>query len=248
MFRIIIILMGLMFSSSIFASAENGLWTGTQFVIGVSPAVTWVSSNQSQTLALQPDIENKYTADSNTSAFPSGEIFVGLQKPFVAYSQPLLGQLGISVVYAGSAKLSGDIWDDANANFDNSTYDYKITHTHVALQGRLISNGVWFVDPYISGGVGASFNRAFNFNIQPTISSEVAAPPFNSNSTTSFVYTLGIGLQKSLSPNLQVGLGYEFADWGKTQLARADGQTLNQGLTINNLYANQLLLTLFYIF
>jgi opacity protein-like surface antigen len=240
--------LGLLFSISSFASVENDWWSGSQFVIGVTPAVTWASSNRSQTLALQPDVENTYTADNNTSAFPSGEIFIGLSKAFAAYQQPLLGQLGISVVYAGSAKLSGDILDDSNANFDNSNFNYKVTHTHVALQGRLISNANWLLEPYISGGVGASFNRSYAFSIQPTNPSEVAAPPFNSNSTTSFVYTLGIGLQKSLTTNLQVALGYEFADWGKTQLARADGQTLNQGLTLNNLYVNQLQLSLFYIF
>jgi opacity protein-like surface antigen len=118
----------------------------------------------------------------------------------------------------------------------------------VALKGRLISNGKWFVSPYISASVGVSFNHEFDFSIQPTNSTEVAPPPFNSNSNTSFVYTAGIGFQKSLTENLQVALGYEFADWGKAQLSRADGQTINQGLTVNNLYTNQLLLSLFYIF
>jgi opacity protein-like surface antigen len=250
MFRIIVILLGIIFSTSVFAGAENEMSSGNHVVIGVSPGVSWVSNNQRQTLYLQPDIENTYTADSNTSAFPSGEIFIGWQQPLVAafIKYPLMGQLGINIGQTGNAKLSGDIWDDANPDFDNDSYHYKVSHTQLALQGRLISNSNFIVDPYVSASIGVGFNRAYDFTIQPKISEEVAAPPFSSNTTTTFTYSLGIGLQKTLTTNLQVALGYEFADWGKTQLSRATGQTVNQGLTLNHLYANQLQLSLFYIF
>ena len=83
--------------------------------------------------------------------------------------------------------------------------------------------------------------------IKPKTVEEVAAPPFQSNNTTTFVYTLGVGIQKSFSSHLQGAIGYEFADWGKNNLARAAGQTLNQGLTLNHLYAHQIQLSLFYI-
>jgi opacity protein-like surface antigen len=80
----------------------------------------------------------------------------------------------------------------------------------------------------------------------PKITSEVAPPPFGSNTTTTFTYALGIGLQKALPCGFAAAIGYEFTDWGRTQLARAASQTLNQGPTLNHLYANQLLLSLFY--
>jgi opacity protein-like surface antigen len=250
MLRIIIILLGIMLSNSVFACTWSEIVTGNQFFIGLIPGVNWVTGNKSQTIYLQPDVEKTYTVDNNSNSFPSGEIFLGWQKPFVvsAIRQSIIGQLGISVVEAGNAKLSGNIWEDADPDFNNFIYNYRINHTHVALKGRLVSNSSFVFEPYVSGSIGVGFNRAYNFTSQPVIPEEVAAPPFNSNTTTTFVYTVGIGLQKTITSNLQVALGYEFADWGKTQLSRASNQTLNQGLTLNHLYADQMQLSLFYLF
>ena len=35
-----------------------------------------------------------------------------------------------------------------------------------------------------------------------------------------------------------VGVGYEFSDWGKSQLGRAPGQTINSGLALSHFYTN----------
>jgi opacity protein-like surface antigen len=250
MLRTLVILSGLVLSGSVFAHTQNQLSSDYHFVIGITPSLDWINSNKQQTFFLQPDVENTYTADNNTTWFPGGELFFGYQLPMLTSiaQQPVITELGLSLVAAGNAKLSGDVWADANPAFNNYTYNYKISHTHIALKGRLISNAHMFVDPYISANIGVGFNRAYEFGIQSDIYGEIAPPAFKSNTTTTFVGGVGIGVQKSLTTNLQVALGYEFADWGKTQLARANGQTLNQGLTLNNLYSNQLQLSLFYIF
>lgn len=69
---------------------------------------------------------------------------------------------------------------------------------------------------------------------------------FASNTTTAFTYTLGAGVQRHLNPHWQVGIGYEFSDWGSSQLNRASGQTLNSGLLLSHLYTNELLFNLTY--
>ncbi|HAT9492397.1 TPA: porin family protein, partial [Legionella pneumophila subsp. pneumophila] len=38
-----------------------------------------------------------------------------------------------------------------------------------------------------------------------------------------------------------------FADWGKSELGRASGQTLNEGLKLNHLYTNGVVLNLTYV-
>ena len=70
---------------------------------------------------------------------------------------------------------------------------------------------------------------------------------FASNSTTAFTYTLGAGVQRQLNPHWQAGIGYEFADWGRSQLNRASGQTLNSGLSLSQLYTNGFLFNLTYL-
>ena len=250
MLKIITILISIIFSGSVFASTENEYTSGNHYVIGLTPSINWVTGNKTQNIYLQPGIAKTYTDNNDTTYFPGGEVFIGLQKPMMAYyiKQPIITELGFSIVQTGNAKLSGDIWEDTNPEFNNFTYNYKISHTHVALKGRLISNSNMFVEPYASASIGVGFNRAYDFSSQAKIAGEIPSPPFNSKTTTTFVYTLGVGLQKALTTNLQIAVGYEFADWGKTQLSRANGQTLTQGLTLNNLYSNQLQLSLFYIF
>lgn len=238
-FRVIIIFLGILLSRTVLAET----------VIGLSGGPTWSSGNETQTLDLQPDITKTYTADNSNSVFQNLEFFVAKQKPLntTLMGQPLISQLGLSIAEAGNAKLRGDIWEDADPNFDNFTYNYKVNHAHLAIKGRLISHTNFIFDPYISGSMGVGFNHAYNFTITPKISEEVAAPPFNSNTNTTFSYTLGIGLQKSLSKQIQIALGYEFADWGKVSLSPAAGQTTSSGLTLNHLYAQSLQFSLFYI-
>jgi opacity protein-like surface antigen len=248
MFRKIIILSGMMLSSSVLAETASAI-TGTgQFVLGLSAGPTWETGNKKQTINLEPDVAKTYTANDDSNTFPSAELFIGWQNLWATrlIDQPLISQLGISIAGAGNARLSGDIWEDADPDFNNYNYDYKINHTHVAVKGRLIGNSCLSFEPYISGSVGVGFNHAYDFSIKPKIVEEVAAPPFTSNTTTTFTYTLGVGLQKSFSPQLQAAIGYEFADWGKTQLSRGVGQTSNQGLSLSHLYAHQLQVSLFY--
>lgn len=247
-FRAIIILSGIVLSTSAFAGTGSWIFSDRQYVIGISAGPTWIYGNKTQTINLEPDVAKTYTANSNNHMFPTGELFLGVQNALATsfIGQPLMSQLGIDFVAAGRAQLTGDIWEDADPDFDNFNYTYKVNHTHVAIKGRLVvlTNKV---QPYISGSVGVGVNRAYDFTITPKISEEVPAPPFGSHNQTSFVYTLGIGIQTALTSQLQFAIGYEFADWGKTQLSTAQGQTTNQTLSLNHLYANQLQLSLFYI-
>ncbi|MHB1947715.1 MAG: porin family protein [Gammaproteobacteria bacterium] len=236
-----IILISSMMCSSVYAATNP-------IVVGLSAGPTWISGNKTQTFHLQPDVAKTYTGEVNNSAFPSGEFFIGWQRPWCAsfLRQSFLSQLGLSIVAAGNARLKGDIWEDADPDFDNYRYQYKVNHAHVAVKTRLIGNCNRFIEPYISAALGVGFNHAHGFTISPKITSEVPAPPFKSNTTTTFTYSFGIGIQKSLTPEFKAAIGYELTDWGRTQLARATGQTVNQGLTLNHLYANQLQLSLFY--
>ena len=49
----------------------------------------------------------------------------------------------------GAATLSGNIWDDADPQFNNYTYQYHIKHSQIALKGKLLGNLGWPVMPWI---------------------------------------------------------------------------------------------------
>ena len=162
----IFMLFSIMLSTCVSASSVNEMGSDGKFLIGLSAGPTWTSGNKTQTIDLQPDITKTYTADNNTFYFPSAELFVGWQKPLVSHlmKQSVLSQLGIAVAGAGNAKLTGDIWEDADPDFNNFNYSNKIKHAHVAIKGRLIGNCGFFVEPYISASAGIGFNRAYDYN------------------------------------------------------------------------------------
>ncbi len=214
-------------------------WVGT-----ISAGPVWENGGKTQTFYLAPEIEKTYAADKSTHTIFDGEVFVGLQKRL---SQTVLGQLGLAVGATSNANLSGMIWDDADPEFDNYTYAYKIQHTHIAAKAKLLADmGYWFI-PWVSGSIGVGFNNAHSFDNTPTIFEALPNPNFASHTETAFTYTVGAGVQKALNNHWQVGVGYEFADWGKSNLGRAAGQTQNSGLSLNHLYTNGVLFNLTYL-
>lgn len=227
-------------SSSIVISGN----LNTSYVATLSGGPLWENAGETQTFYLAPGIEKTYAAANCTNALTEGELFLGLQK---AFPDQIKGQIGLALDITSNAKLSGNIWDDADPQFNNYLYSYQIRHTHISLKGKLLVDRGYFVIPWISGSLGIGFNTAHQFSNTPTICEAVENPNFASSTKTAFSYTLGVGVQKSLTKNWQIGMGYEFADWGRSQLGRATGQTLNSGLALSHLYVNGILLNITYI-
>jgi len=203
----------------------------------------WESAGNTQSFYLAPNIEKTYAANHASYALVDGEGFLGIQQ---SLREKLKGQIGLAVVTTGNASLSGRIWDDADSQFNNYTYHYQVRHTHLALKGKLLAERGYILTPWVSGSLGVGFNQAHDFSNTPTITQAVVMPNFSSNTTTAFTYTLGVGIERYLNQHWQVGLGYEFADWGKSGLGRASGQILNTGLSLAHLYTNGFLFNLTY--
>jgi opacity protein-like surface antigen len=213
-------------------------------VATLSVGPVWESAGKTQTFYLAPNIEKTYSANKSSHALVDGELFLGIQK---SLREKLDGQIGLAVATTGNALLSGHIWDNAEPQFNNYQYNYKIIHTHVAVKGKLLSDRGYIATPWINGSLGVGFNQAHSFNNTPTLSEALAMPNFASNTTTAFTYTVGAGFQRNLNQHWQAGIGYEFADWGKSSLNRASGQTMHTGLSLNHLYTNGFLLNLTYL-
>ncbi|NCT56406.1 MAG: porin family protein [Legionella sp.] len=210
----------------------------------MSVGPVWESAGKTQTFYLAPNIEKTYSANTSSHALVDGELFLGIQK---SLREKLDGQIGLAVATTGNALLSGHVWDDADSQFNNYQYNYKIIHTHVAVKGKLLSDRGYPVTPWITGSLGVGFNQAHSFSNTPTISEAAVMPNFASNTTTAVTYTVGAGFQRDLNQHWQAGIGYEFADWGKSQLNRASGQTMHTGLSLNHLHTNGFLLNLTYL-
>lgn len=216
-------------------------WT---WVSSIAAGPVWVRGGETQTFFLAPEIEKTYAARKSTNVLASGELFVGIQK---TWSSQWLGQLGLAAATTGNAKLQGVIWDDAAPEFNNHSYQYKIRNSRIAVKGKLLLDKGYWLMPWVSASLGVGFNRAHDFTNTPLIFEALPNPNFTNHTKTAFTYTLGAGVQKSISEHWQLGVGYEFADWGKSELGRASGQTLNEGLKLNHLYTNGVVLNLTYV-
>lgn len=70
---------------------------------------------------------------------------------------------------------------------------------------------------------------------------------FANKTISSFSYAISVGLEKVLSDKWRLGAGYEFTDWGKSELGRSAGQTLNSGLSLKHMYTHNAMAHLTYI-
>lgn len=232
-------------SNALFAGSMGSVNTDpSTYVTTLSMGPVWAAAGQTQTFFLAPGIEKTYAADKSSQSLFDGELFFGKQRQI---NNLLTAQFGLAVAATSNAPVSGSIWDDADPTFNNYAWKYNVQHTHVTVKGKLLANrDNYFLTPWISASLGAGFNRAYEYKSTPRIFEAVAIPPFESHTTTAFTYTVGAGIQRSLNQHIALGVGYEFADWGKSSLTRAEGQTLGSGLSLNHLYTNGLLFNLTY--
>lgn len=215
----------------------------TQYVIGLSGGPLFNNSGETQVIFLEPDVQKTYVADSSSRTNAAFEVFLGIDHEI---EPAFRGQIGLALSFAGS-KLHGHIWEDSNQLFDDFTYDYSVRNTRYAAKGKAIIDTWRGWGTYLSGSAGVAVNTAHNFNITPIIPEAVPAPRFTSNTELSFSYSLGAGFQHTLGHNWQAGIGYEFADWGKSSLSRAPGQTLSDGIGSPHLYTSEIVLFINYM-
>jgi opacity protein-like surface antigen len=210
-------------------------------VITFSGGVAFATAGQNQYLYPSPVPAFQYYAyNSSSSTAATGEIFFGLQE---ALSPNWVGQLGLSLAGMTDVKVTGST--NVNGNPNAYDYSYKVSHGRLALRGKLIAECVKSMQPYVTGSLGVAFNDSHDY-IPVWNNASVDAPLwYGSNVTTAFPYSVGLGVQKNINKNWQAGVGYEFADLGKSYL-NGDGVVLGKGLRLTHLYTNQVLLSVSY--
>lgn len=214
-------------------------------LIGLSVGPQWTQNGRTQTLSLTPEIQKTYTVRRANHSVVEGEIFLGIQRPLFNILQ---AQMGIAAALVSYTRLSGVILDDANPLFSNHIYHYQLRHSQVTLKGRLLADMNLFVTPWIGGSAGVGFNNANEFSNAPLIPEALPNNNFYAYTKNAFTYNIEVGLQRQVMNNWQIGFAYQFADWGKSQLGQAVGQSVGKrGLALNHLYTNGILFNMTYI-
>ncbi len=244
-----IITLGIATLVSLSAFADGELIIDTEIpliwqpIITVSGGPAWTTPGQN--LYLYPIIPfqqvNYYQKIDSDSTVGTGEIFFGLQR---IVFPGITGELGLGFAGASNADVTGVV--EVNGIPNVSTYEYKVNHARAEVKGRLLANSYW-VQPFVSGSFGAGWNNSHEFRATTVNPLFFPQPWFANNTTVAFSYTLGLGLQAPINRNWQVGMGYQFADWGKSYLG-SDGYTQIAGPNLTHLYTNELLFNISFLY
>jgi opacity protein-like surface antigen len=179
------------------------------------------------------------------------QFFAGI---FVGFEKDLLNnfsiQCGLSYNQSANFKTRGTFTQGADIRSENRYfYHYKTRIRQLLVQAKLFYNGYCNLRPYVSLGLGASFNQAYNY--------ATSVPPFltftrmyHGHKTTPFAYNIGLGVDFDVTGWLRVGIGYFFSDYGKAGLGRAsiDGIRVKGTLSQQHLYSNAFFGGVTYVF
>ena len=217
------------------------------YFIAVNAGPSWMNTDSTQTIELQPDVIDTYLSQhhKNTNVLVNGEIFLGIQRHFFPKIQ---SQFGLAFYISSPAKINGYLQVDGNPNFQDYAYQYQINHEHIALKSKWIYEQSLNINPYLSGGVGVGFNRSYGYSLTPLIFQAVPMPLFQSNTQVALSYSVGAGFQRALSQHFTVALGYQFVSWGGSHLDQASGQTSSKGLSFSSLYSQGIEFNMSYLF
>lgn len=223
----------------------NGLPINWSPIITLSGGAAWATAGLNQYLYTYTYPVYSYLSYyPQSSSMATGEILFGLQTQVYP---TIIGELGLGVAGATDGSVEG--YEQIVNTTDSYPYQYQVNHARVELKGRIISNYYDLVQPYVSGSLGVGFNHAHDFRALFT-SPTVVPPQWYANYTAvAFAYTVGAGLQTNINKNWQIGVGYQFADLGKSFLNYySNGQVTAKGPKLAHFYTNEVVANLSYLF
>ncbi len=199
----------------------------------------FVQTGRAQTLTLLPPFQNHYTTTHRSQTATDFGAFVGVER---AISPSLSAQLGAAAYIDTQLTTKGHVWQFGVPKFDNFTYGYHIKPIRAMLTSKLLTTlpNKPSLHPYVSGEIGAAFNRANNYRETPIVPLVTPMSPFSSHTETSFAWGIGLGMDYNVTQHVRAGLGYQFSNLGSASLGRTTAATTNQALSVSHLYTNQL--------
>jgi len=128
--------------------------------------------------------------------------------------------------------------DTQSQDVYNYSYNLRIRQLLAEVKYRYTAQSNF--GPYVMAGLGASFNGAQDFTTTVPISLAFTRS-YENNSSKSFSYALGAGLEFDACSHAKFNIGYRFAGLGKAALGSAsiNNVSVDGILSQSNLYANE---------
>jgi len=232
------------YAASFFNWVKESTWHPVA-AIGVGTA-TSSDLGKSTTFPIQNPTTDEFYNYSAYDASKTATLFNGFIGTEVALFSDWLLETGLDYNQTSPFLARGEFSQGADAqSADTYTYHYSIVTKQALIEGKLLYTFKQYFHPYVLFGLGAAFNKAYNY--------ATSVPPFltftrmySDNNTTSFSYAAGVGIDTDISDHLRLGIGYRFTNLGKAELGNAtiNTTTVSGTLSQNHLYANEGLIQL----
>lgn len=245
-----VLLLSFLMSQNSFASyvsKENGLFLGADGRWAWTHADTNTNVPNGST-AQPPYNADLYNIDSRHSR-GSFSLYGGYRFAVVNKNVPDF-KLALRYQHLGNFKINGMIEQYSQPKFTNYNYNLHLSSNAITLQGTFDLYHFDAFSPYISAGIGLSFNRLASYNEQavPQVIPRIS-PQFQTRTTHDVTYNLGLGINYQINHRAWTSLGYEYADLGKAKTNKGVGANwTKESLSLGNLKAHSLVLGIFYQF
>jgi opacity protein-like surface antigen len=228
-------------------AAENtmGVWHP---VVGVSAGVVIAPTvGESQSVTVPSSFSTyTYSRKSSTQTAALAGVFLGGE---VELRKNWALQIGVDYNQSNSFKASGNVVQGISPILDSGTYQYSVVTRQLLMLSKFLYTYKDRYHPYALVGLGGSFNTASGYSA--SVSGTSPTPQFADNTSVSFSYAVGAGVDMDVMPRLRVGLGYRFANLGAASLGATTVSNVlysSNTLSQSHLYAHEVVAQLTYIF
>jgi hypothetical protein len=240
-----ILFFSIFFPTTILANNSQSLLPNRQYSIGLDLGVAKPTNlGNSTTFPLGYSTFSYSPVTQNVHALISG---ISISKVLAITPLSTL-QIGVSAhSLSSSISVKGNLEQGISPPYYQATYSYSINSYQYLAEAKLQHQVYEHYFPYIYLGLGVASNSAYDYST--TVPDYLTVTPDYSNKTTnSFAYSLGLGIDYFVKPQVSIGLGYRFINLGKIGLGSGVIRNTNVDakLTQSNLYLNTLLAQLNY--
>jgi opacity protein-like surface antigen len=236
----------LFFLFSLFASQASE--AAIHPVVSVGYGLDYVHTGAiEKTFMLEAPFQDTYFSSASTFHGGVGNVFVGMESQFHPF---LSAQFGLSYTRPATMNVQGSIWQFGTPQFYNKGYQYYIQSQQAMLEAKLLTTIAtpYPLHPYFMLGLGESFNKSFGYTEIPLAPYASVNPAgFARNTSHSFVYMVGIGLDVNVAEHVRVGASYRQTELGDTHLGTMPNQTGSTELSYGPLRTNEVLVNLTYV-
>jgi len=154
-------------------------------------------------------------------------------------------QIGISYHDITKMGVNGSLEQGISPPFTPFNYNYSINSSQLLVEAKLLHQWNKLFYPYLTGGIGAGFNKATNYSTN--VPNYLTLTPYYSDkSSTSLSYSVGLGINFLKFQPIAIGLGYRFSDLGQVKLGNGHlrNRLITSQLGQSHLYLNTFLIEL----